>query len=92
MLKLSEVKPGDRLVVTGDFLCLDKGQVVEVFRGPEVLLDGGEVVVNEGKGGPAVTCRAGPHLLQACRAGGILTGFERAEAAEPAAAPRRRAR
>jgi hypothetical protein len=77
MVKLSEVKPGDRLVADEGFTCLEAGQVVEVVETPDGL---------------AVMCRHGPHLLSAQVRGrrvgvrrpgeeddeGMLAGFTRA--------------
>jgi hypothetical protein len=74
MLKLSELRPGDRLVAGEGHLCLKAGQVVEVI---------------ETEDGLAVNCGCGPHLLgvRNTTRDGAVVGFTRAEAgAAPARA------
>jgi hypothetical protein len=75
MLKLSDLKPGDRLVAGKDVPCLKTGLTVEVFEAPK-----------EYGGGLAVTCKYGTHILSA-RAGkdGEVVQFTRA----PVPVPRR---
>jgi hypothetical protein len=84
MLRLSDIKEGDKLIAGKGMSCLDAGDEVKVFRAERQegeRMDGG---------GLAVTCRAQggtTHLLApgASKKDGAITQFSRAPAKRGAA-------
>lgn len=65
MLKIYDVRKGDKLVADAGFTCLAHGQIVEVTQTSDGLL--------------AIRCADGAHLLDGQDEQGELIGLDRAE-------------